>query len=158
MKDAFTGILNTIVDAYPERELDEREQDTLVNQIVDLQERYEELCQRQYNPFSGCEDTCVDGLCLFRYNVLDLLYDESLSRRFTRTLSNFKGDEMWRRLGRVCQSAARRVVSEATGGEPRKRAAVCFAIQKGFTNPYFDAFQREKIVTSMLRLFSEREE
>lgn len=156
LKDIFTGIMNTIVDAYPQRELDEQEQGVLVEQILDLQQNYLKLCQRQYNPFFGCEDTCVDGLCLYRYNVMDLLYDEGLSRRFTRIVSSFKGDKMWEKLGVICQSAARRAVSEATGREPRKRASVCFAIQKGFTNPYFDSFQREKIVTSMLRLFNEQ--
>lgn len=153
MKDSFIKILQTIASAYPQSDIEEGERETIAKEIKTLQKKYKELSRRQYDPFFGCEETCTDGLCLYRYGVEPLLYDENLSRQFSGTISRFKGNEMWERLGRVCQIAARRVVSEAAGPEAKRRASICFAIQKSFTNPYFDAFLREKIVTNILRVF-----
>ncbi|NOQ23058.1 MAG: DUF87 domain-containing protein [Candidatus Aegiribacteria sp.] len=117
--------------------------------------KYHSLCKVSYYPFSGCKRICSDNLCLYRENVLQLTRDSRLHNNFVNTLANYSGIEIWENLEKWCMVPVRRLITENSSAEEKKKIAICFTIQKAESMPYMDFFLIEKIVTNMIDRFQD---
>lgn len=118
--------------------------------IAEFQHRYKALSQCQYYPYAGCAKVCTNNLCLYRYNIQPLLQDDRIEENFIKALNSPSEDDMWKNAWTACLSVTRRIMGSGTDVEERRKAALCFAIQKGETLPYLDAGHRESLVAEML--------
>jgi len=150
LKGNFLSLIYDIVlERYDKSSMQSSLSDGERNSLISFQNMYKNLCKSHYYPFSGCERICPDNLCLYRYNVAPLLSDARLDRKFSNVLSKNSGDEMWAKLGKVCQVAVRRVIADSAAAEEKRKVGVCFAVQKSESRPDWDSYLREKIAKSM---------
>ena len=138
---------------------EEKELMSFSKKINTFQEQYKKLCRRNYNPFIGCSENCLNGLCLYRFNVNPLLEDGRLDRFFRKAITNKKGKELWRSLKEASETAGRRVISDNVDTQAKRRVSLCYAIQKSYTIPYHDwrSFLQERIVTKLQDIFNSKD-
>jgi len=154
LKEGFMRLLSMVMKIYG-RTSEEKELMELFEEVRAFQGRYKGLCRRRYDPFAGCRENCVNGLCLYRFNVQTLLEDGRLDRSFKRAITNKTGDEMWRSLGHASETARRRIISDEVDSEAKRRVFLCYAIQKSYSLPYHDwrAFLRDRIVIRLRSVY-----
>lgn len=152
----FMALLQGVLKGEDNQPLEESTlSDEQKNRVVAFQNNYKDLCKRLYYPFAGCKKVCPDGLCLYKYHVESLLSDARLDRNFTNTMAKYSGADRWEKIGKICEIAERRTITDKGPSEAKIKPALCFAVQKSESMPYMDPFLREKIVVSMVNLFKE---
>lgn len=155
LKKGFIALVNGILNGGCDSALKQPKfSDKQRNEVKAFQDKYKSLCTRRHDSFAGCGKVCPDKLCLYRYHIESLLTDRRLDRNFTNTLAKYAGDDMWKKLGNICEVAERRTITDKAPLEAKNKPALCFAVQKSESMPYVDSFLREKIVTSMVNLFN----
>jgi DNA helicase HerA-like ATPase len=154
LRDSFLKIMSKVMNVYG-KEISDEELMKFYEEIKAFQDKYRDLCRRNYDPFVGCRENCVNGLCLYRFNVQALLTDERLDRFFTRSITNKTGDEIWKSLGRACETARKRIISKEVDSEMKKRVSICYAIQKSHVLPYHDwrAYLKERVVEQLGKIY-----
>jgi hypothetical protein len=70
-------------------------------------------------------------------------------------MAKYSGADRWEKIGKICEIAERRTITDKGPSEAKIKPALCFAVQKSESMPYMDPFLREKIVVSMVNLFKE---
>jgi hypothetical protein len=159
LKTGYMKILRRVMEIY-RRKLKKEELQEFYEKIRVFQKQYKKLCRRQYDPYTGCRDNCVNGLCVYRFNSQSLLKDERLDRLFKNAITNKTGDEMWKSIGKASQTASRRIISNNVDPEVKRRVSLCYAIQKNHSLPYHDwrAFLRDKIVDKLSNIHKNQSE
>jgi len=106
-------------------------------------EAYRQQVTRDAGPFAGC--VFCARRCLYRHEVALLAADRVLERDFVTTIRETRDDQaMWRKLARLCQSAAGQLVAvddEAVVQE----VALCYATQMGARLDFSSAHQRKLV-------------
>ncbi len=159
LKASFMKILRRVMEIYG-RKLEEKELTEFYEQIRAFQEQYKELCRRRYDPYTGCRENCINGLCLYRFNAQPLLKDERLDRFFKKAIIGKTGDEIWKSLKSASQAAGRRIISDEVSPEVKQKVSLCYAIQKNHSLPYHDwrTFLKDRIVNKLSNIHENQSE
>lgn len=117
-----------------------------------FQQKYQTVFRCIEYPFAGCRKVCPAASCLYRYNVRPLLTDDRLDRNFRNALGELQGEDRWKKLDSICQATVRRVLTTGAPAGERRKAALCFAIQKSEAMEDIDFFIREDILQQLIDL------
>jgi hypothetical protein len=116
---------------------------------------YGENCSLSFEPFYGCGRTCGQSpLCLYRYDVEPLLYEDYLDDSF----SDAEPDDP-EGLARICEEAAERALMIVGGSKkaeetPLKKTALCYLIQKTHANPAnWPVENRKRAINQLLEFY-----
>lgn len=124
--------------------------------IQAFQKSYRELCHMPAYPYANCQQICADRLCLYRHAVAPQVNNAELDKQFnevvaTKLPSGQSHDPMWIALSAICSGApVRQAVTTMVPLKERRRAALCFGLQKTEALPDLDTAQRETIARSLI--------
>ena len=156
MKTNFLEIIDLVLEKYVNKNSDIKFTDKDVELIQSFQLLYVESCKRKNYPFADCENVCSNKICLYRYNVEPLLAENRMHKNFIKILGTEKNQEIWNKMEKVTKMAERRLLNDTVDAEAKKRASLCFIIQKSESIKEFDFLIRDKIKQSMIKLFNEK--
>ena len=112
-----------------------------------FRQRYTRLVERAARPYAGC-DFC-SAQCRYRYEVAPLAADKSVQREFVAAIQQTKSDdEMWRKLARAAEDAAKQIINEQAGKAAVNGVAVCVAATLGPALDFASGSQK-KVVKNM---------
>ena len=104
---------------------------------------YRQQVTRDAGPFTGCA-FCARR-CLYRHAVALLAADHVLERNFVTTIRETRDDQaMWRKVARLCQSAAGQLVAVDDGAVVQE-IALCYATQMGARLDFSSVHQRKLV-------------
>lgn len=104
------------------------------NRLTKFRKLYWELCARNFDPFPACKDVCDQEptpLCLYRYQIRNLLVNRRLHSDFLSAINTAENPEdMLAKLRDVSLSACLFCLANNAPQEDQMRIAICFAIHK----------------------------
>ena len=117
-----------------------------------FQTDYHQQCQLTYWPFAGCQESCPNQQCIYRYNIEPLLKDRRLDNNMTAALGKYSGKEIWQQVAQICQVACRHIGIKKISQEEKRKISLCFVIQKTESIHSLDSHLRDKVITNMAEI------
>jgi len=152
IEQIFLSLINEIVlTRFKQNDTQHDFSDEEKKKIEKFRNAYIKLCTVPTYPFSGCSKICTNNVCLYRYNMIPLLSDARLHGNFMNALERSSNDKRWSNLHDTCQVVTRRVLSDDSVPEEKKKAELCFAVQKSELIPQYDHWHRTMIVDELMR-------
>lgn len=151
LKDKFLEIYMGALEKFMEPELDFSWELLDQSKIEMFTESYRKLCENKHQT-SFCEYICPDQVCLFGFDLSDILDDNEFHETFINIIKS-RGDDMFKNLYSLCKEAAKEVLP---GGnrEAIDRIALCFALQKSLSVKSFNRTTIMMIIGNLIDLIS----
>lgn len=149
LKELFLQIYTDVLSKSTEPEIKFSFEILDQGKVKSFQELYKKLCKNK-QPTLFCSEICPEELCLYRFNLLDVLQDDYYHKHFV-DLINTGADDMWQKLDALCKEVAEDNILPEGNEETVKKISLCFALQKSFS---IKSFNRKNISTVMANLIN----